>query len=120
MKLRRSSIDKANTRIAEMADRVIEYIDSKYTDSSINLDAVADKFNISVSYLSSILKKEKGINFSKYLITVRINRAKELLKFTDLKVVEVAREVGYNDVYYFSHSFKKNTKMSPKEYREHE
>jgi len=120
LKLRRCSIAKANTRIAEIADRVIAYIDSKYTDSSLNLDTLADQFNISVSYLSSVLKKEKGISFSKYLIQVRINHAKELLKYSDLKVVEVAKEVGYNDVYYFSHSFKKNTKMSPKEYREHE
>lgn len=118
IKLRDIAIKETNTKLTEITDQVISYIDLNYTDNSINLDKVAEHFNVSVSYLSSLLKKEKGISFNKYLIGVRIDKAKELLKYSDLKVAEVAKQVGYNDVYYFSHSFKKNTKTSPKEYRE--
>lgn len=118
LKLRHSMIKETNTKLTEITDQVVSYIDLNYSDNSINLDKVSEHFNVSVSYLSSLLKKEKGISFNKYLIQVRIEKAKELLKFSDLKVVEVAKKVGYNDVYYFSHSFKKNTLKSPKEFRE--
>ena len=118
IKLRKSVIKETNTKIMEVTDQVISYIDLNYKNNNMSLDKVSQKFNVSVSYLSSLLKKEKGISFNKYLVQVRIDKAKELLRYSDLKVVEVAKKVGYNDVYYFSHSFKKNTKMSPKEYRE--
>jgi two-component system response regulator YesN len=120
IKLRKCIIDKGNSRINEIAKAAFLYIDMNFADSTINLDKVSEHFKISVSYLSSLLKKEKNISFNKYLIQLRITKAKELLKYSDLKVIEVAEKVGYNDVYYFSHSFKKNTTMSPKEYRENE
>jgi len=46
-----------------------------------------------------------------------MEKAKELLKFSDGKIYEIANLVGYNDIYYFSYSFKKYTGHSPKEYR---
>ncbi len=47
----------------------------------------------------------------------RIDKASELLMNTPLKIYEIAEKVGYNDVYYFSHSFKKQTGLTPKEFR---
>ncbi len=117
IRLRKSKVNETNTKLIEVTDQVISYIELNYKDNSMSLSKISDHFHVSVSYLSSLLKKEKGISFNKYLIQVRIDKAKELLRYSDLKVVEVAKQVGYSDVYYFSHSFKKNTKVSPKEYR---
>ena len=66
-----------------------------------------------------LLKKMKGVSFNKELIRFRMEKAKELLKFTKEKIVVISQLVGYNEVYYFSHSFKKFTGMSPKEFRDH-
>jgi two-component system response regulator YesN len=118
--LRQQNIDKSNSRMSDLSDRMIDFIERSYDDSNLSLERVAQEFNVSVSYLSGLLRKEKNTTFSKYLIKKRIEKAKELLRLTNLKIVEVAKKVGYNDVYYFSHSFKKNTSMSPKEFREHE
>jgi two-component system, response regulator YesN len=73
--------------------------------------------NISVSYLSMLLKKQKGVTFNKELIKYRMEKAKELLRFSQEKIVNIAKMVGYNEVYYFSHSFKKYEGVSPKEFR---
>ena len=64
-----------------------------------------------------LFSKTKGISFNKYLIKVRMEKAKELLKFTNEKIVTIAMQCGYKEVYYFSHSFKKYSGMSPKEFR---
>jgi two-component system response regulator YesN len=64
-----------------------------------------------------LFSKKKGITFNKFLIKVRMEKAKELLKFTDQKVINIATMVGYNEVYYFSHSFKKYTGLTPREFR---
>ena len=101
----------------KLIEDAIKYIEENYSDPSISLESVSEYLNISVSYLSMLLSKLKGISFNKYLVKVRMEKAKELLKFTLEKVVNVATLCGYNEVYYFSHSFKKYTGMSPKEFR---
>ena len=73
---------------------------------------------ISVSYLSLLFKKEKQSTFVKYLTSVRLEKAKEYLSLTNEKIIDIAGKCGYNEVYYFSHSFKKYTGVSPKKYRE--
>lgn len=99
-------------------DTVIRYIDSNYHNPDLQLEFLCDKFNISVSYLSSLFKKETGLPVHKYLTQKRLDAAKHLLKFTASTITEVAQHIGYRDVYHFSYTFKKNMGMSPKEYRD--
>ena len=82
------------------------------------MERVCDELGISVSYMSLLFKKEKETTFVKYLTSVRMEKAKEILKLTGDKIIDIAGQCGYNEVYYFSHSFKKYTGMSPKKYRE--
>ena len=70
--------------------------------------------------MSMIFKKEKQTTFTKYLVALRMEKAMELLKYKTDKIIEISEQVGYNEVYYFSHSFKKYTGYSPKEYRNNE
>ena len=58
-----------------------------------------------------------GINFSKYLIGVRINEAEKLIKNSDKTIYDISLEVGFNDYSYFSRAFKDTFNISPKEYR---
>lgn len=117
LKLREVNLKSSISRTKEIIDQVVKYIETKYADPSISLETVSDEYKISVSYLSMLLKKEKDLKFNKYLIKVRMEKAMELLRYSNSKVSDVAHQVGYNEVYYFSHSFKKYTGMSPKEYR---
>jgi two-component system response regulator YesN len=70
------------------------------------------------SYLSDLFKKETGSSFSSYLSNVRIDQSKDLLRQVDLKTQDIAEMVGYNNSRYFIKVFKKNTGMTPSEYRE--
>ena len=96
--------------------QIISFIENNYKDSMLSLEDVAKELNYSVSYISAILKKNKT-SFTKYLTDVRMEKAKYLLKNTEEKILSIANEVGYDDPYYFSHCFKKNSGMSPAEYR---
>ena len=69
------------------------------------------------SYFSSFFKKETGAGFADYLIQLRMEKAKELLKDTKDTVKEVCEKVGYSDVKHFTSMFRKYTGLKPGEYR---
>ncbi|MCK5387823.1 MAG: response regulator [Candidatus Izimaplasma sp.] len=101
----------------KIIEDVYRYIEKEYSNSIISLESMTDELNISISYLSMLLKKHKGVTFNKELIKYRMEKAKELLKYSDEKIITISKLCGYNEVYYFSHSFKKYTGLSPKEFR---
>jgi len=72
---------------------------------------------MSNSRFSTVFSQQNGQTFTEYLIYLRIGKAKEMLRQTDMKTSQIARETGYNDAHYFSYIFKKNTGMTPSEYR---
>ncbi len=94
-----------------------DYIDRHYMDEDISLYAVASYVNFSPNHFSMVFSQETGGNFIEYLTKVRIEKAKELLKNSNLKSAEIAYEVGFSDPHYFSFIFKKNTGISPREFR---
>jgi two-component system response regulator YesN len=93
------------------------YIDLNYGDQDISLHTVASHVGISPNHLSTVFSQETGENFIEYLTRVRIERAKHLLANTAMKSADIAHETGFSDPHYFSFIFKKNTGLSPREYR---
>ncbi|MDR0656703.1 MAG: response regulator [Treponema sp.] len=94
-----------------------EYIDRHYADQDISLHTVASYVGISPNHLSTVFAQETGENFIEYLTRVRIEKAKQFLVTTAMKNADIAYETGFNDPHYFSFIFKKNTGLSPREYR---
>lgn len=92
-----------------------QYIYRNYP-SPISLAEVAGSLNISEGHLSRIFSEQTGQSFVKYLVRVRIEKAKEYLSTTHLRIYEVAEKVGYSSTEHFSRSFKEVTGKSPKEY----
>ncbi|MDO4273753.1 MAG: response regulator [Eubacteriales bacterium] len=84
---------------------------------SISLEQISSMAGFNPSYFSSLFKKETGITFSEYVIQVRMENAKELLKETDWNISVICEEVGYNDLKNFNKNFKKYTGLRPNEFR---
>lgn len=95
----------------------LSYIGSHYQEE-ITLQTLADTFFLAPAYLSTLIKRQTGKGFVDLLTGVRIERAKELLRDVRLQVQQVSGLVGYRDYAYFYQVFKKQTGLSPKEYRQ--
>ncbi|WP_258000370.1 helix-turn-helix transcriptional regulator [Bacillus sp. Marseille-P3661] len=97
--------------------QAIEFIHNHYADD-ITVNLIAERLNISNSYLSQMFTKEMGISPIKYLVAYRIQKAKELISSSDdLLVAEVAAKVGFFEVKHFSKTFKKVTGLTPMQYK---
>jgi len=114
---REMNLHRSKTSANLLLEEALLYLNTNYTNPNISMEFVCDDLGISISYLSNLFKKIEDTTFNKYLVKTRMEKAMELLKFSDDKIYEVANQVGYNDIYYFSYSFKKYTGLSPKEYR---
>ena len=99
-----------------ISDIYIDYINNNYMHD-ISLDEIAEKFHFNSSYFSTIFKEKMGMNFVKYLLKIRIEKACEFLIGTDKKIYEIAQLVGYKDCKYFNRVFKREMLVSPEEYR---
>lgn len=106
-------------RYSSIVSRSIAFIQNNYS-RTISLAEAAEDACVSKSYLSLLFKQETGINFSKYLMDYRIERAKQLLSQSAMHIYEIAEQVGFPNPYYFSKVFKEYTGKSCKEYRDAE
>ncbi len=105
-----------NSGVESGLKQTLAYIDAHYADQNLSLEALSKALCYSVSYLSLLLKNDNK-TFTKYVMSVRMEHAKELLTNPNNKIVTVSEAVGYSDPYYFSHCFKKYVGVSPVEYR---
>jgi two-component system response regulator YesN len=96
----------------------LDYLESHYDDPSLSLQGLCKKLDISISYFSAILKKHHDKTFVEELTAIRIRKAMELLRTTDMMIYEIADRIGYRDAHYFSLSFHKYTGMTTTEYRD--
>lgn len=97
--------------------KAMEYIRNNYGSEDLSLDTTASHIAVSSGYLSALFKKESGINFSDYLTKIRMEKAMELLRTTDLKTYQIAYNIGFSNPHYFSISFKKHTGKTPSEFK---
>ncbi|ACT03002.1 response regulator transcription factor [Paenibacillus sp. JDR-2] len=91
----------------------------EHLNRSLTLKEVAERFAFSPNYLGLMFKEEMGVGFSEYVITMRMERAGELLKDPKVKIYEVADQVGYRYMPYFSRQFKETFGMTPIDFRRH-
>lgn len=103
------SAGQQNSDSASTIESIRLYINNNYGDSNLSLTGIAAKFNINESYLSYIFKQHCDINFSTYVENVRIEKAKALIKDTDLTINEVSQQVGYLSANSFCRAFKRVT-----------
>lgn len=107
------TVSKKNVLIYEAE----KYIEENY-EKSITVSEIARHVGVSLSYLSRIYKEATGNTLINFINQKKIEKAKEYLLSTDMKIYEIAEALGFENATYFSYFFKKNTGLSPKEYNE--
>ncbi|PYI57473.1 helix-turn-helix domain-containing protein [Paenibacillus flagellatus] len=108
-----SAFREKNNRYVEQAVSIIR----DELDRPVSLVQIADRLRLNPSYLSRIFKEHSGQTFSDYLTRARLERGKELLLETDLKIKEIGERVGYLKSDYFIKLFRECVGMTPGEYR---
>ncbi len=95
----------------------VDFIDEHYMDEDISLNTAANVANVSSNHFSALFSQNMGQTFIEYLTSLRMNKAKELLRCTGMRSSEIAGKIGYKDAHYFSYLFKKTQGMTPSDYR---
>lgn len=116
-KIYTKSKPKYNRTDKNTAYSITDYIFKNYQQESLNPNQVASRFGISVTEMNRLLLYHSEKNFENLLNSVRINKACELLATTDHLVIDVAFEVGYNNIRTFNLNFYKFKEMTPTEFR---
>ena len=93
-----------------------QYVSALYSDSDLKISDIANSLGISAGYLGKLVYRETKYHFSDFLNSYRIERAKDFLTTTTLKIYEVSERSGYKNVEHFTRVFKKITGLSPTEY----
>ena len=109
--------EQSNVQNRKTFRKALDYIDVNYAQESISLSSVACEVDVSANYLSSIFSQNMQKTFTEYITEKRMEKAKKLLRNTELSSSRIALEVGYKDPHYFSFVFKKTQGCSPREYR---
>ena len=104
-------------KYADVILRAKQFIDENYADQNTTLKTVANEVCLSPNHFSTIFSQECKTTFIEYLTNVRLENAKRLMRETDMKGYDIAYECGFSDPHYFSYIFKKNTGLSPREYK---
>lgn len=102
---------------AKMQNRLIIGFVSENFNKSISSKSVADALHIDGSYFCRLFKSNFGCNFQDYLSRYRIEKAKTMLKNSDLTVSEISESVGFNSFSYFTKCFREYTSLTPSQYR---
>ncbi|MCC3373575.1 helix-turn-helix domain-containing protein [Cohnella sp. REN36] len=100
----------------EQLDRVKNYI-SHHTDHEITLDELSDLANLSKYYLCRLFKKAYGMTPIQYHVTIRLEKAKQMIQFTNLPLSHIAESIGFQSLYAFSRAFRKVENVPPSYYR---
>jgi AraC-like DNA-binding protein len=92
------------------------YIEENLAEA-IGLETLSEQFSVSKYHLCHEFKRYIGLSPNEYLITARLNKAKGLLHFADLRISEISDMTGFASLNHFFYTFRKHEKMSPSEYR---
>lgn len=109
--------EQKESRNFELREKILAVVEENFMDSSLSLDSIASKFNMSSSYISRYFKDQTGYSLMQYVDMLRMNEVKRLLKDTDIPLKDIISQVGYIDRSSFYRKFKKREGITPTEYR---
>ena len=107
----------SDTKSIELLELIKKYIKNNYLKCNYSIQELASNFNLNISKISLFFKEMTGINLVDYVAALRMEKAKELLKTTDLQTKEISTRVGYYNVSSFIRRFKQIEGITPGEYK---
>lgn len=108
---------QANGSQTDIILRAKRFVTDNFSNSELSLGNVAEYIGWNEKYFSTMFTQKTGSTFRDYLTHIRMEKAKQLLRMTDLKMYEICENIGYNNVEHFNRMFKRATNMSPGTYR---
>ncbi len=112
--------EQGSSRYGMVMRKAKAYIGKNFTNPGLTLRQVAGEVALSNNHFCTVFSQETGVTFTEYITTLRMDKAKELLRDKQMRTSEVTAAVGYNDPHYFSYLFKKYVNMSPRDFRKTE
>lgn len=115
-----SKDDTGSESLSDKTDYVryfISAVERSYSSPDLKVEDVCNRLGISVPYFTNYFNKTMEISPRQYIIKYRMEKAKEILKYGNLNIQEVAQYVGYDNAFYFSNSFRKYTGKMPSAYK---
>lgn len=106
-----------NKESYSLMGKIVDYIMQHFSDKNFSAGEAAEAVHLSRNYFLKIFKEDQKISFWDYVTNLRMEKAKKLLKTSDMTVYAISREVGYESQYHFSRKFKNLYNISPNEYR---
>lgn len=107
-----AALEKKNKYFIE----INKFLEANFTEN-ITLNSISEHLKLNPSYLSRMFKEQLGKNFIDYYTEFRIEKSKELLKSTNMKIQDICSTMGYSNSYYFIKVFKQHAGVTPGEYR---
>lgn len=100
---------------SSLITEILTYIEDNY--STITLEELCKTFHFSIAYLSKLIKKSTGLNFTSIITNIKLKKACVMLKSTNISIKDISENVGYSSQEHFIRTFKKNFDISPTQYR---
>ena len=108
--------EQESRRSSELVQRIVQYLEENYAQN-ITLSSLEDAFFFNASYISRVFKQKTGKNYSDYLLGIRLEHAKELLRSSSHSIAYISDTTGFGNSKYFSKIFKEKVGMQPVQYR---
>ena len=110
--------DRKSQLIEKIKNHIIELIHYNEENIKVNISLyISTHLHYDYNYLSNLFSEVEGITIEKYFIAQKIEKVKELLKYEELNLSQIADKLGYSSVSYLSNQFKKQTGLSPSFYK---
>ena len=120
-KLTEQILNHISTRGANETNHLLrtakEYVRDHLADETLNLERVSNHVGLSRVYFCKLFHQLEGISFNAYLKKMRIEKAKQLLMTTNLKIFEISSDVGFSHAKYFGQVFKQEVGQTPAQYQ---
>jgi two-component system response regulator YesN len=109
--------ERKEKKTSEVVQDIILIVEEGYS-SNLMIADIASKVYLSQTYICLLFKQETGMTINEYITKVRMEKSKELLTKTNVKLADICFSIGYTEPSYFSKQFRKYAGMNPSEYRE--
>ena len=114
----KQNTEGADERNKKLVQSILQYIDKNYSED-LSMEDLTEKFHVSRTYVSRLLKRYAGQSFLEYLTDVRFRHVEQFIQENKYKQYEIAEMVGYKDFGYYIKVFKKRYGITPNEYKKH-